>query len=503
MSNLYSKVENKIPKVIDWEPTPEQEVYKHASNVLIAPILQLYGAPESKYPFLNMFSLQNKDAYRKEKMRIHLCKYLNYFNTYYDTDQSLLIAYGKIKVMTDYYTDEYDIEAFKQDIKQLILSPSMMLKVDLLNRDNFSLDLKFNTDMEVLAYDESHGKVLMKASMFMKMIIPIMTHYISKNSERIPHVHDFIISIYYLIFNAFNMDIISKMYETANKIVDKSKKSNQVIWNMQDIRGVDSLTQITESLEQIIYNLMPRYDYAQNIISFNHKSLIKNLEYNVIFNKYEFEFKQHQPSIGNGSEDDEDRFEDSLAKQDQSLLLQLNFNYKHVLKRLEMKYGPLDRNEIEFFIKELSDEDGHFILNPIQKELIFLYFDKYFDDPNGIIGNRDDYIKMMLIMKKMLLATNNMIILPYVLTGKIKRSFNKTSLKKSEREKIKKSRYYPLLQDKYRNEKHMNRIEAIISTIITLKVDFISYDEPELHGKKIPLKPELLVEEVLQFILSI
>lgn len=503
MKDLFTSRDwHNIPYIDSWVPNKDQIVYTHSENIFIAPICKYFGLKESEYPFLDSFNLKIKNSYRKFEMRDHICKYLNYFNAYYDDNQSLLTAYAKIKYMIDYMTDDYSIEDLKKDIKLHILSPSMMIKVDLMNNYNYSLNLKFDTEKKVLAYSDKHGKLLMKASIFIKMCIPIICHYMHKNPTQITSPTEFILDMYFVIFNSFSMDIISKLYETSLSITDNSIKTNP-IWGDQNIRGIDRINHTSSAVDQVIYNLIPKYAYEKNIITFNHTSLQRIIEFTVTKKEFEYRFYSHKPNIGGNDDDEEDKFEDNLAKQDQALLLQTTFNYKYVLNKLEEKYGPLDPKEIEFFVKELSDENGHFILNPIQKELVFLYFYKYFNDPNGVIGNRDDYVKMLLLLKRMLQSTNNMIILPYILTGKIIRSFNKTSLKKSEKLKLNSSKYYPLLQQKYMNEKIINRIEAIIATIITLKVEFISYDDPELHGQKIPLKSDILVEELLQYILNI
>ena len=493
-----------IPLITEWTPTPEQRVFNHAKKVFMAPISKCFGFKDGAYPLLDRFNLGVKIAYNGDLLREQMCHYLNYYEAFYDTQQNLLAAYAHIKYMMDHCTDEYNLDNFKNDIRTYVLTPSCLYNLDRLNKKNYALNLTFNTNNQVLAYRDKHGRLLLKISMLMKMCIPLICHYLDKNPQylQMMTLDQFITDIYDLIFELFDVNIKSKLYETCTSIVEKNIKSNP-IWSIQDIRGISDTTHALDSLTQIICNIMPKFDYSKNIIKFNHTSLKCMIDYKVTRKKYDFEYIQHQPTIRNDSDDEEDRFEDTLVKQDQSMILQTEFNYKYVMDKLEMKYGPLDPKEIEFFVKELSDENGNFIMNPIQKDLVFLHFYKYFGDPKGVLGNRDNYVKMLLILKKMLLSTNNMVILPYILTGKITRSFNKTSLKKSERIKLKNSAYYPLLQNNYRNEKIMNRIDAIISTLITLKVNFISYDEPELHGKSIPIRSELLVEEILQFILNI
>lgn len=503
MDQLFTNYDiNAIPDIVGWVPTPEQMVYNFTDKFFIAPISKFFGFDSNTYPHLDAFSLNAKQAYYNQGNKEHLCKTLNYYNAYFDHNQSLLAAYAQIKFKIDYNIDTYTPEMFKHDIMTLILTPSRMVQIDLINRRNYRLNLDFDNNKKVLAYNDNHGRLLMKSSILIKMCIPIVSHYAVKSPTSMNKL-DFITECFYLIFDTYEINILSKIYETSNYIVKKSTKTNP-IWDpsMQSIRGVDQGIHISKSLDQVIYNLMPKYDYDKNVVTFNHTSLDRMVKYDVTEIKYEFEFRAHMPNVGNSDDEDVDRFEDTLAKQDQSALLLTKYNYRWVMDRLEQKYGPFDPKEIEFYVKELSDENGKFTLKPIQRELIGLYFYKYFDDPNGMIGNRDDYVKLIIILRNILLA-NNMVLLPYILTGRVEKAFNKTSLKKSEKEKLRATEQYIQLQNKYKGSKALNNIEALIAVVLTMKVYCIDYHDKTIHGARIPIKPDIIVEELLRFILTI
>ena len=503
MYNLFSSYDiSEVPDIVGWQPAPEQVMYGYTDKYFIAPISKFFGFNNNEYPHLDAFSLYAKQAYYNQSNKEQLCQVLNYYNAYFDKENTLLAAYAQIKYNIDYQGVNYLPEAFKKDILTLILTPSRMIQIDLINKRNYRLNLNFDNDKKVLAYNDDHARLLMKSSILIKMCIPIVSHYAMKSY---PHMNklDFITECFHLIFDTYNINILSKIYETSSYIVKKSVKTNP-IWDRstQSIRGVDQGLHVSKSLEQVIYNLMPKYDYDKNVVTFNHTSLERMVKYEVTGLKYEFEFRAHMPNVGNSDDEDVDRFEDTLAKQDQSALLLTKYNYRWVMDQLEQKYGPLDQNEIDFYIKELSDENGQFTLKPIQKELIGLHFYKYFVDPNGMIGNRDDYVKLIIILKKILPA-NNMVLLPYILTGKIEKAFNKTSLKKSEREKLRTAEQYIQLQNKYKGSKALNNIEALIAVVLTMKVYCIDYNDPKIHGQKIPIKPDIIVEELLRYILMI
>ena len=57
------------------------------------------------------------------------------------------------------------------------------------------------------------------------------------------------------------------------------------------------------------------------------------------------------------------------------------------MRSIEMIYGPFDQEEVDFYIKSLS-QDGKAVINGFQKDLIFNLFYKYFGDPVSINFSR-------------------------------------------------------------------------------------------------------------------
>ena len=75
------------------------------------------------------------------------------------------------------------------------------------------------------------------------------------------------------------------------------------------------------------------------------------------------------------------------------------------MKKIEEQWGPFDQKEIEFYIKELRNENGE-IINGFQRQLIFNLFYKYFGDTTSIRAiNSIDYVKLMIVAKRMLQNT--------------------------------------------------------------------------------------------------
>lgn len=115
-----------------------------------------------------------------------------------------------------------------------------------------------------------------------------------------------------------------------------------------------------------------------------------------------------------------------------------------------------------------------------------------------------DYIKLMLASKRILLA-HNMKVLPYIISGKIKRFQTKKNVNKKEMEKLESSKYIDKIMEKYRNKKILNDIQYIIASILSSEFIIIDYDNREIDGKIIDCVrlADFIMEEVLMFVMLI
>lgn len=169
------------------------------------------------------------------------------------------------------------------------------------------------------------------------------------------------------------------------------------------------------------------------------------------------------------------------------------------MKQIEMLYGPFDQDEINFY-KESLGEDDKPVINSFQKDLIFNLFYKYFGDTQSInVINMDDYIKLMIAARR-LLEANGLVVLPYIISGKVIRLASRKNVNKKELTKLESSPLYENIKKKYRNDKIEKHILSIIAVILSSEIEIIDYDHDELNGTKINIIPELICEEVLLYI---
>lgn len=169
---------------------------------------------------------------------------------------------------------------------------------------------------------------------------------------------------------------------------------------------------------------------------------------------------------------------------------------------IDLVYGPFDDDEINFYIKKLS-KDGRFVINQFQENLVFNLYYKYFGDTFSIKAiNQRDYIKLIIAAKK-ILESNRLIIMPYILSSKVKRLITRKNVNKKELTKIQSSQFYQLVIDKYKNPKIENQILSLVASILSTEFEIIDFYDEELDGKLVDTNIDLLLEEILMYILLI
>lgn len=172
------------------------------------------------------------------------------------------------------------------------------------------------------------------------------------------------------------------------------------------------------------------------------------------------------------------------------------------MQKIEAAWAPFNEDEINFYLRELKDDNGE-IINGFQKQLIFNLFYKYFGDTESIKGiNSIDYVKLMLVAKRML-QNHMMRYLPYIISSKVEKIVARKTLNKKEYARMQQSQNYPLVVEKYKNEKILKQIFGTIATIITSTFRVIDFYDNEFHGKEIDMEIDFIIEEALMYVLII
>lgn len=503
---MDTKKEISIPFVDKWKPLPEDVIFSHNKNVIIAPISRLFKVPDGENTRLDFFLMNAKKSYNSDDLREHCCDYLNYFEKYYDQEKEYFTNMAYIKFMMECHINEYHQNNLTTDINRYILQPSIFNKVIAMVNDNYNLELSYKSASNPqLQYTDEHAKILMCMSILINMCIPLITHF--AYTRRIQEIDEFLLDIYDFILYAppfSNVDIPSKIYETSISNVTKNEKNNIVIWNKQGIRGKDTITHSMGAVRNIIINIVPKYTFDKSMVSLNYTSIQKSNKYQVTDIKFEYSYVPLSSSKREGEDNSSelDRYEASLTKVSEAMYLQSKFNCEYTMKLIEKLFGPFNEEEINFYMERLANNEGQ-IINGFQKQLIFNLFYKYFVDTNSINAiNAIDYVKLMIAAKNML-QKNNMLFMPYVISSKVDKVVGRKTLNRKELARMEMSQNFPLIVQKYKNEKIYKQILGTIATIITSSFHIIDFNDTTLDNRLLNIDSDMIIEECLLYILLI
>ena len=491
------------PEVDKWKPeNPDDEIFKSIESRIYAP-LHIFFNNLNDNASINFFNLKAKRCYNGEEVRQQFVDYINYFEKYYDKEHELLINYAHIKYMID-YVDLYTQEDLFDDIFKYIFTPVMLTKIDLMVRRNYQLNLNNGkrTNNISLQYTDAHAILLLNFSMMQKLTIPLVTHFISYKGYPSNEINDVLMTFYYRILNMFkSVDMISKLHETVMSSVKRSMKKNK-LWDMQNIRSINPTTHTIESVENIPLQLSPKYKFNQHIISFNFSAVRKNIGYKVLDISYNYTYVPLSSSLRDEDNNSKiDKYEANLEKTDENMHMFIKANKISTMKAImnHSGLGEITDEEIDFYRKELTRNGGE-ITNRFQQELVNLSVYKYFGDPiTSKFTNKDEYIALMIASKRLL--SSYFVIIHEIIGGKVVRLVDRKSINKKDMEKVKASPTWQKIVDLFRNPAKEEQVMSYMAIILSSEFAFISYEDPELNGKKIELQPEVVCEEFMRFIL--
>lgn len=233
------------PPVDSWVPSEEDQVFKTVKGYVIMDVSSFYGTEHNMS--LDSFDLSAKRSYNNQKLREHLVHYLNYFEKFYDYDKELQTVYAAIKFMID-CEPGYTKDSLFYDIDRRIIHGPLAIKAEYMVQDNYELDLEYsNKKNPSLQYTDKHAILLLKISLLMNMMIPLVCHYLAV--RKINKTIDYLLEIYDKLLHIDpNVDIYAKLYETALTNVERTAKKNSVIFAKQGIRGINSTLHSINSL---------------------------------------------------------------------------------------------------------------------------------------------------------------------------------------------------------------------------------------------------------------
>lgn len=509
--------------VDEWVQTEETTIFRERKGVIIAPIHSFYKLAEGNP--IDFFSMTTKKCYNRDTkikpdgtrmvcFREHCTKYMNYFETFYDTDRLLLGFYSRIKFLIDAYPEQYTERHFRTDLFRYFISykhsPIFHYELSRMNKENYvkMTSLYKNTKNPCLEYKDIHAMSLMEASLIQCLIIPLISHFMYIHKTPSQDIQNFLMTcfdpIYNMIYDKYGIDLKNKLYETIITNIGKNRTYNSTLWDMQAIRGINPTLHAANTMQIIITQIVPKYKYCENIISFNSNVIKNEITYKIIGSPYEYDLipvSSSERDEDNNSQTD--KFEAYMIKQNEALSLQLRINCKEEMKKLEQTLGPFSEAEINFYIQELS-KDGHSIKTAFQTQLITYLFMSEFGDTNSIkFVNIRDYIILMLAAKRKL-QLNGLYLLAEIISGRVEKIVARKTVNKAILLRMKMSENYQKVLNKYRNENILeDTLFGFIAKTIASEFSIIDYYDSNLNGKQIEVNKDLISEQFLVYSLMI
>lgn len=197
-----------------------------------------------------------------------------------------------------------------------------------------------------------------------------------------------------------------------------------------------------------------------------------------------------------------------MNKKDEALYLQNKVAAEQSCKSIESLYGPFSDEEIEHYRRALTKNGGQ-IINPLQNELIGYLYYKDMGDPItwNSLPNHTTYIKLMISAKRMLL-NSGMVILPYIISSKVKRVSTRKVMSKGDMNEIVNDPLYQNFLNKYKDENVRNGFLEFVAQIKSSQFEIIDWDTKnncpsEYDGKIAPIINYIINEEMLMYAIMI
>lgn len=277
------------PPIAKWKPKPADILVESDGKVLVFKFHKIFHEDTNVY---ERFMI-DKTSYEKQLDQI--AYHMNYFMNHYDDENEFALHYLRIKyVMTMF--DTYNIPPNTEDGKRDIIidnfidwlyeemffdeSSHMIAMIDQFVSDNYLDDVennngrkKVNTKeyLESLEFTNAHMKIMLKISFGMKIISPIMFHYLFINKVKLQKDSDIIYRFYKKLFEIFSHDDNGNKVNMFNKIfvyvksrVLESNSINQMMYEKRSIFGMDVFVVINNFVKKVLISEnMVKYSFPE------------------------------------------------------------------------------------------------------------------------------------------------------------------------------------------------------------------------------------------------
>lgn len=494
------------PHVDTWDLPKEYEIMRVDGSNIIVDFNKVF---KEKFPeSIPCFIVRKKDSYiscykdkydeetglNTEKGAAH---YVNYLMHFYDTDDLIPVAYLRMKYLIDKKTVELEDKSFRKKLFRTMFTPEIKAMIHEMVEDNWCIEISNEGFSEKLLFEERHVKSLMEISIGMKLIIPIIMHYIYATGSSKDKIFYFLKPT----LNTFSKDtdMYIKLYYTVLSRVEKSNFKDRTSWNQQEILDVEEYSKVEEFLKvNIISEAIVRYAFRGNPIYFNSVFIGKQLRF---FTKTPY---AESLNVVDNTKNGEglsgmDKLEMASVKIDESIPILSSLNIEMTINKLLKTTKVSDIEEQVQYYKE------HTKIDKLQTQILNYYYANMFGGYRDLsMLNRTQYFTLLVIMKRRLLYSGY-VYLPQIMTANVK-AFSKRAIQNRKfLSKIESSsQYQNLIENKFPELIKAGKDKIIIlllSSLINSKYTIVDYDAQDMYGEELIIQNiDAISDEFLNFL---
>lgn len=492
--------------LMTWEPTPDQVFFEEKEGMIFASYLsRQFNVPEDRQL---LYYIIAKKHY-KERIP-DLLQHINYFISHYDLEHEYLVATLSVKNFIDHHPTMKQ-KAFRKMLIARVVTPSMVNKVKQMALDLYKLNINTDKDGKYKTTPKitnDHARMIVAVSFCIRLILPICIHFSNTNATFV-NKRDYIDC-----FDRIFMDVVDRFEKNDTEIwnpicrfvayrVERSYSSDIVIWDKKKQLYGTTVELYLESLihEVILVKSLHKLAYNRSIVSFIDGIITHS------YTHYRYENFKYKPVEIDNEDSDSDDFlshtetlEMSISRVDESNQLVNETNTEYVMNDIRTRFNiPVTQEEIDFY-------NGRMRFNSLSQSLLHTFFSKYFYDSNAIrLLDRPLAVELSIYLKKYL-QLRGMIILPQILTARVRGKFKDACIKNTKfLEKFTQSSVYQhIISEKYRYIRELGMKEDPIvknmSTMINSTFDLIDTDDT-INGRVCEnFDVDLLVSEYMLFL---
>lgn len=228
-------------RINSWKPSSANQVFvEQDGKLFVCHFDRIFGA--ENLSIYNRFII-SKASYENQLERI--VGYTNFFINHYDRDLELVTAYLKMKFIIDKEKifDNNSIDGFIDMLYEIIFTKSIVEKIKLLVEENYLDDIETDSEkdsnkkkytkfekkhLESLEFNNDHIKVLLAISFGMKIMSPVMFHFIKLNNIDIGKETDTIYQFYKKLFDIFGYGTNYSLFDDKNRMLVEEIPREQV-----------------------------------------------------------------------------------------------------------------------------------------------------------------------------------------------------------------------------------------------------------------------------------